>query len=157
MAINDATGQIKHDVKDVFQDVTTSSGKITEIIGEASKGVGPSLNFGGDFVGMDENGFSKFEAAVAKYIGQVGKTLSGFQSKQSIIEGAVKGDTVEKFHEFFLAMEALFKRYVSTINQEKAIVKEANDNWKTGSSTIAGNLSSDANSIRSQKDSITLK
>ena len=156
MSINDATGQIQHNVHDTFSDVTTSSYDISEQVGSIFDmnpwEVGGS--FGAEFAGMASDKIPTFNAAVDTYRNAIQDIINGLENKRVWIESAVKGQVADSVESFFRSVKDLLNAYVKAIDTEKKLVQEANENWLAAAGKIAGNVSDDASVIRSSASSI---
>lgn len=158
MAIDDATGSIQHNVHDAFEDVKTAAINVDSTIGETqSNWIFGTATFGADFAGMATEKLPDFDAAVDTYRNAIQDIINGLQNKRSIIEEAVKGEVANKVEDFFNAVKELLNAYVRAIDTEKKLVHEANDNWIAAASKISGNISSDADTIRSSAGTITVE
>ena len=163
MAIDDATGSIQHNVHDAFEDVRTAADTVEGTIGTTQTGFGGgagfygTLSFGADFAGMASDKLPDFDAAVDTYRNAIQDIINGLQNKRTIIEEAVKGEVANKVEDFFNSVKDLLNAYVRAIDTEKKLVHEANDNWIAAAAKISGNISSDADSIRSSAGTITVE
>lgn len=157
MAIEDATGSIQHNVHDAFEDVRTAANTVEGTVGSAESFLGFTMTFGADFAGMATEKLPDFDAAVDTYRNAIQDIINGLQNKRAIIEEAVKGEVANKVEDFFNSVKELLNAYVRAIDTEKKLVHEANDNWIAAAAKISGNISSDADSIRSSAGTITVE
>lgn len=157
MAIEDATGSIQHNVHDAFEDVKTAANTVEGTVGSTETILGFTKAFGADFAGMATEKLPDFDSAVDTYRNAIQDIINGLQNKRAIIEEAVKGEVANKVEDFFNSVKELLNAYVRAIDTEKKLVHEANDNWIAAAAKISGNISSDADSIRSSAGTITVE
>ena len=73
------------------------------------------------------------------------------------IRQAFRGNNlVARVNVFISSIKDLLNAYVATIDQEKLLVQEANQNWEAAQRKIAENATTDAEAIRTAAQGVTL-
>lgn len=160
MAINDATGQITHNITSISELISQSNSTMNDIVGSTTYSDGPSFiqtmfNGDGEFAGMSTEGMDVFNQAIDKYINDIQTIISGF-NEEANVEVALKGSVQDAVSGFLGAVKALLNKYVESVKIEKKEIKEANANWLHAARSIAGDISSDSESIRSAANGISV-
>lgn len=144
----------------------SSAQNITEIIGQASTnidGIVGEAKFsifsaGADFAGMDSKNIPAFHAAVDKYREGIQGIIEKFTAiSESQMGTTYKGDVAEAASNFLESMKVLLRKYVAAIDIEKKEITDANTRWLEAAGTIASNVTSDSDQIRSAANGIDIE
>lgn len=110
----------------------------------------------GVFVGMDINNLDTFKTALTTYINGANDILAGLNLDPSI-EVTLKGTNIEtSLHEFLQAEKTLLTTYINSLNLLSKELDTAAENYKQSDTSIGGDVSADAESIRSEASNITI-
>ncbi len=154
MAIKSAIGNLSLGAQDRLSDILNGAkSKFDGIIGSASASLG-SLWSGG-FVGMSESGMEQLKQAIETYCTEIETIINDFNSEGDI-DGALKGEINTAARDFIRAIKELLQAYVSTMRKGKTDADEAWNNWKQASQNISGDVTADAEQIRSDASSIRI-
>lgn len=163
MAVNDATGVINHNDRNIAEQISSTSGDVEGTVGGGGGGFNPvgffSSMFGGgnvDFAGMDSDNLATFESAVDNYRDNIQSTIDVF-NPDADMEEALKGDVATAVHEFLDSIKTLLKAYVAAIDAEKLEIREANENYLAAASSVAGDITGDSDSIRSAANGLVIE
>lgn len=152
MAIEDATGVIQHRKEDIYTKVNQAMTTVTNQTGQDTPRA-----YGASFAGMNQKNLTLFEEAVNTYRGEIEDIVGKLQNQMDAIKQAFKGDNlVARVSIFISSIKDLLNAYVATIDQEKLLVQEANENWQAAQRKIGESASSDAQAIRSAAQGVTL-
>ena len=152
MAIEDATSVIQHRKEDIYTKVNQAMTTVTSQTGQDTPRA-----YGASFAGMNQRDLALFEGAVNTYRGEVQDIINKLQSQMDAIRQAFRGNNlVARVNVFISAIKDLLDSYVATIDQEKLLVQEANENWEAAQRKIGESASSDAQAIRSAAQGVTL-
>jgi hypothetical protein len=131
--------------------INTVVSKVNGIIGNVKAGF--TNVFGEGLVGIDETNAGTINDAVEEYIRTMEDCLASYNTKTDIGAG-LKGDAKDAAEVFLEAIRDLMSAYVSNMRQSKHDLEEVLANYKAGSQNIAQQVTSDAEDIRSQAQSI---
>ena len=152
MAIEDATSVIQHRKEDIYTKVNQAMTTVTSQTGQDTPRA-----YGASFAGMNQRDLALFEGAVNTYRGEVQDIINKLQSQMDAIRQAFRGNNlVARVNVFISSIKDLLNAYVATIDQEKLLVQEANQNWEAAQRKIAENATTDAEAIRTAAQGVTL-
>lgn len=152
MAIEDATGVIEHRKEDIYTKVNQAMTAVTNQTGQDTPRA-----YGASFAGMNQRNLTLFEGAVDTYRGEIQDIINKLQNQLDAIKQAFRGDNlVARVNIFITAIKELLNSYVATIDQEKLLVQDANQNWQAAQRKIGENAATDAQAIRTAAQGVTL-
>ena len=135
---------------DVEGKVNAAASTASNTVGEgpSHQGLIDGKDSGGtqSFVGLDFQGYQKFNDALDKYIQGVQEVLDGFNTNPDM-EDALKGAAATTFEQFLKSLNNLLGNYLSALNEEKKELHEAFINFQKAEGQIATNVSDDAVSL----------
>ena len=144
MAIHDATGSITQSKEDIAGSLSGTSSKIDSIVGGVD--VHP-MSIGTNFAGMASDKLPEFDAAIEKYKEAVkGYTYENWD--WDTFDG-FSGEVYNTAHHFYGCIINLILDYVAVIDENKRLIKEANQNWLTSAGAVSKEISRDSDEIRS--------
>ena len=156
MAINDATGNISHGNVNIAELITNTRNSVNEIVGSVKFKVGSKKFKATDFVGMDAQNVPAFHNAIDAYRDRIQAIIDGFNA-EPVTDVALKGDVATAVLDYLNAIKMLLDKYIAAIDVEKKEIDEAQANWQASAGAIAGDVTSDSDSIRSQANGISLE
>ena len=135
MAIEDATSVIQHRKEDIYTKVNQAMTTVTSQTGQDTPRA----------YGFDT------------YRGDIQEIINKMENQMDAIRQAFRGNNlVARVSVFITAIKDLLNAYVATIEQEKILVEDANQNWEAAQRKIAENATTDAEAIRTAAQGVTL-
>ena len=153
MAIEDATSVIQHRKEDIYTKVNQAMTTVTNQTGQDTPRAYGLTNF----AGMNQRDLALFDGAVDTYRGDIQEIINKMENQMDAIRQAFRGNNlVARVSVFITAIKDLLNAYVVTIEQEKLLVEDANQNWEAAQRKIAENATTDAEAIRTAAQGVTL-
>lgn len=155
MSIKSSIQNIGYNIQDSIDSVLTQArGKIENIIGTVSTGVG---NFySGGFIGMSKSGMESLTSAVEKYCKTIEDSINEFNDEASRAE-AYKGEISDAVHAYVEAMKKLLASYVSTMRREQEEAVMAYNQLHASEKSFAQDVESDSSNIESDAANIRVE
>lgn len=147
MSIQSVVGNIQHKVGETI-DSTLGTARTTweNIVGGVTTGF--TNLWSGGFVGMSEGEIGNLKTALQTYCDEIQGIIDGFDQRGDITD-AYKGEIQNAAYEFIAAVKELLKAYVAQMKKELSEIDEAYANFQASSQSVAQNVTSDAEQIRS--------
>ncbi len=144
MAVGAGSGasKIEHSDSTIFQEVESNANSLDDQVGNWG-----NTSYDKNFFGFDANHRGDFNTACDAYIRSVNDILAGFDSKKQTIEGSIKGDVADALDRFFDRIKNLCMNYTKALEEEKAKVYEAEQNWLRASQGVAAAVDADTDTI----------
>ena len=152
--IRSTTGNITHNAPDnMASNLSNSKQFVESVIGKI--GMQFTQLWSGGFRGMSEQGIAELKTQITKYCESVQDVINSFDQTGDITS-ALKGEVQTAAYDFIAAIKELLQAYVSTMRQEIQEVQEAYDNFVKAGSSIASDVRSNADDVRSDAARISL-
>ena len=155
MNVEQVVGNINRNVGNTVTSLLTEASGIYRQINQVTL-AGLNHLWTGGFAGISEDKLRDLDAAINVYI----KGLYGCVNKlstQDISSAALRGPGVmEAVTAYIDSIKELLNSYISTLNTEKDQMWQAYSNYKAAAQSIAQSVSSDAQTIRQNAQSIKL-
>lgn len=111
----------------------------------------------GDFIGISRDGLETLKAEIDKYIEEARTVIFHFNEYATRTE-TFKGDNViEAIGVYLIEAKQGLIDYVKKLEIEKDRAQRALDEWEAGESTVAGTVTSNADTIRNDAAGFTLE
>lgn len=148
-----AVGAIEHGDHTAFEEVKTNAEAISnQVSGNASlyPQYGDTVGRANyeDFAGFDAANRASFDSAINQYVANANAIIAGFDNKSDAVLGAFKGKVAGSLTAFFTSIKKACQAYVHAIDEEKAKVEEAENNWLRATESISSDIQADSDAIR---------
>lgn len=132
-----------------------ASSRLESLVGTVKAGLGNI--WGGGFAGISKD---KIDAdlipALERYCETIEDSINQFNADADVTSSFAGPELAPAVKDFVSAIKELLKAYVSTMRKEIASVNSAYEQYTTGSQSVASNVSTNAQDIRSAASEVRL-
>ena len=141
---------IQNSVEIALNSVKSRVSSVTSTVTTAASNV-----FSGGFVGINESNISELKTAIDNYCNTIEDAIAGFNAAAQT-DAAYKGAIAEGVSEYILSIKEMLQAYVSQMRIELTNLDQYVAAYKQHASSMATDISADAQALRSEATSIKI-